>query len=46
MIDPRRDPRQRGPAQVEDGHWQLVGGAESSAENTQSTMIRWSCETA
>lgn len=40
MIDPRRDPRQRGPAQLEDGHWQLVGRAESSAENTRSAMIR------
>jgi hypothetical protein len=34
MIDPRRDPRQGGPAQLEGGDWQLVARADSHARRT------------
>ncbi len=40
MIDPRQNPRQGGPAQLEGGHWQLVGQDDSHAENIRSAMTR------
>ena len=34
MIDPRPDPRHGDSAQLEGGHWQLVGRAESHPPGT------------